>query len=79
MYVLYQVFVDNDFGIIMFKLEVERFQVIEYDVVEIFDRFMVGLVCLNILFIKDFLYGFVVVWKMRYFIQLYEEVKVGQI
>lgn len=77
MHALYQVFVDNDPGTTMFKLEVERLQAIEHDVVEIPDRLMVGSVCLNASPIKDSLHGFAVAWKMRYSTQLHEEAKVG--
>lgn len=76
MHALYQVFVDNDPGTTMFKLEVERLQAIEHDVVEIPDRLMVGSVCLNTSPIKDSLHGFAVAWKMRYSTQLHEEAKI---
>ena len=77
MHALYQVFVDNDPGTTMFKLEVERLQAIEHDVLEIPDRLMVGSICLNTSPIKDSLHGFAVAWKMRYSTQLHEEAKVG--
>lgn len=76
MHALYQVFVDNDPGTTMFKLEVERLQNIEHDVLEIPGQLMVGSVCLNTSPIKDSLYGFAVAWKMRYSTQLHEEAKV---
>ena len=76
MHALYQVFVDNDPGTTMFKLEVERLQNIEHDVLEIPGQLMVGSVCLNTSPIKDSLHGFAVAWKMRYSTQLHEEAKV---
>ena len=77
MHALYQVFVDNDPGTTMFKLEVERLQNIEHDVLEIPGQLMVGSVCLNTSPIKDSLHGFAVAWKMRYSTQLHEEAKVS--
>ena len=76
MHALYQVFVDNDPGTTMFKLEVERLQNIEHDVLEIPGQLMVGSICLNTSPIKDSLHGFAVAWKMRYSTQLHEEAKV---
>ena len=76
MHALYQSFVDSDPGTTMFKLEVERLQTIEQDVLEIPGRLTVGSVCLNTSPIKDSLHGFAVAWKMRYSSQLHEEAKV---
>ncbi|XP_068697910.1 dynein axonemal heavy chain 8-like [Montipora foliosa] len=76
MHALYQSFVDSDPGTTMFKLEVERLQSIEQDVLEIPNRLTVGSVCLNTSPIKDSLHGFSVAWKMRYSTQLHEEAKI---
>lgn len=77
MHALYQAFVESDPGTTMFKLEVERLQSIEQDVLEIPGQLTVGSVCLNTSPIKDSLHGFAVAWKMRYSTQLHEEAKVG--
>lgn len=57
-------FIMGDFGMFNIKKEVECFFYIEKKVLGIFKVFFVGCICLRIDFIKDVLYGFVMVWKI---------------